>query len=133
MREPNHEDFYHIAMEAYGRLPTPFRKLADDITIRVEDFAEPEVLADLDIPDAFNLLGLYHGVDVTRKSLWDLNVQNDMIFLYRKPILNMARHSSDTLEHIIEHVLIHEIGHHFGLSDDDMHALEDEADGEEMD
>ena len=131
MKEPGADEFEAMVAAAYDRLPQPFRSLSDGVAIRTAEFAEPEVLADLDIGDPYGLLGLYHGVDVTRKSLWDISPEQDMVFLYRKPILRFWREGTDSLEHIVEHVLVHEIGHHFGLSDDDMHGLEDEADAEE--
>ena len=133
MQAPAHDEFERMALAAYERLPAVFRKLADEIDIRIADFATEDVLAEMGIPDRFGLLGLYTGVDVTRKSLFDLSPVQDTIHLYRQPILHFWRsdETSDSLEHIIEHVLVHEIGHHFGLSDDDMHALEDEAEWEE--
>lgn len=131
MQEPSAEDFERIAQEAYARLPAAFRRLADDITINIDDYPAREVLDGFGIRSPYGLLGLYHGVDVTRKSIFDLSLQNDTIFLYRKPILRYWQEGTDSLEAIIEHVLVHEIGHHFGLSDDEMHALEDEADAEE--
>ncbi|MEM9233031.1 MAG: metallopeptidase family protein [Pseudomonadota bacterium] len=121
------EEFVEIARTAYESLPEAFRQLSRDIIIRVDNFAADDVLADLGIQDRYGLLGLYHGIDVTQKSGFDTVPHQDMVFLYRAPILRFWQEGPDSLEKIIQHVLVHEIGHHFGLSDEDMHALEDEA------
>ncbi|MBB4659885.1 metallopeptidase family protein [Parvularcula dongshanensis] len=129
--KPDLETFGKMAQTAYDELPEAFRRMSADVMIRVADFAEDDVLADLEIDDPYDLLGLYHGVDVTQKSLWDVHAQPDMVFLYRRPILRFWQTGPDTLDEIVRHVLVHEIGHHFGLSDDDMYGLEDDAYGED--
>ena len=129
--KPDLETFEQMAQAAYEELPEPFRRLSQDVMIRVADYADPDVLADLGIGDPMELLGLYQGVDVTQKSLFDVSTQPDMVFLYRCPILRMWQTGPDSLEELVRHVLVHEIGHHFGLSDDDMYGLEDEAYDEE--
>lgn len=125
--KPDLETFGHMAAAARAALPEPFRKLSADVLVRVADRADPDVLADLGIGDPMELLGLYQGIDLTQKSLFDTSDQPDMVWLYRLPILRTWMAGPDDLQHVIDHVLIHEIGHHFGLSDDDMYGLEDEA------
>jgi predicted Zn-dependent protease with MMP-like domain len=118
-----------MAQAAYRRLPQRFRALTGDVLIRVEDFPTDEVLDSLGINSPFNLLGLYSGVDLARKSVMDVSAVPDMVFLYRRPILDYWAEHEETLGAILTHVLIHEIGHHFGLSDDDMERIEAEVIG----
>jgi predicted Zn-dependent protease with MMP-like domain len=118
-----------IAQAAYQRLPARFRALTGDVLIRIEDFPTNEVLDSLDIDSPFDLLGLYSGIDLARKSVMDVSAVPDMVFLYRRPILDYWAEHEETLGAILSHVLIHEIGHHFGLSDDDMARIEAEAVG----
>jgi predicted Zn-dependent protease with MMP-like domain len=124
---PDLAAFEAIAEAAYRRLPGRFRALTGDLLIRVEDFPTDEVLASLGIKSPFDLLGLYSGVDLARKSVMDPGAMPDMVFLYRRPILDYWAEHEDTLGQIVTHVLIHEIGHHFGLSDADMEHIEAEA------
>ena len=116
--------FEELAQAAWARLPEAFRAPAGDLLIRVDDFATDEVLDALRIDDAFDLLGLYHGVSLDKKSLLDVPQQPDMVFLYRRALLDYWSESDETLGHLITHVLVHEIGHHFGLSDADMERIE---------
>ncbi len=116
--------FEALAANAWERLPGHFRQLCGDVVIRVEDFALEEVLDSLDIEDPFDLMGLYQGVSLDKKSVLDQAPEPDMVFLYRRPILDYWADGDDTLGDIVTHVLVHEIGHHFGLSDDDMEAIE---------
>ena len=97
---------------------------ARGVIIRVEDFATEEVLAALNIESPFDLLGLYQGVSLDRKSVMDVAQAPDMVFLYRRALLDYWSDSSETLGHLVTHVLVHEIGHHFGLSDADMERIE---------
>jgi predicted Zn-dependent protease with MMP-like domain len=127
MMRASPEEFLDLAIKAYDSLPEPFRQLSKDVVIQIADFADRDVLEEMDIPDPYELLGLYQGIDVTQKSGFDTVPLTDMVFLYRLPILRYCAEGTDTLEQVVTHVLVHEIGHHFGLSDDDMHALEDEA------
>ena len=123
---PSLDDFAQIAEAAYAELPEAFRKLAGEIQFRVLDFADQETLDSMGIEDAFELTGLYHGVDLTQRSVLDASPQATMVFLYRRPILDeWAENGNVTLGELISHVLVHEIGHHFGLSDEAMHAIED--------
>lgn len=124
---PSLAEFEAIAGAAYTGLPARFRKLTGELLIRIEDFATDEVLDQMGIESAFDLLGLYSGVDLARKSVMDVSATPDMVFLYRRPILDYWAEHEDTLGAIVTHVLIHEIGHHFGLSDADMERIEHEA------
>jgi len=126
-RAPNLAEFETIANAAYNKLPRSFRDMTEDVLIRVEDFPTDEVLDSLGIESPFGLLGLYQGVDLTRQSVLDVSPLPEMIFLYRRPILDYWAEHEDKLGDIIAHVLVHEIGHHFGLSDDDMERIESEA------
>ena len=122
---PSLDDFAAIAQAAFDALPGPFRDMAGDVVFRVSDFAEEDLLADLDIPDPFELTGLYSGVDVGHQSGFIAPQQSPMVHLFRRPILDeWAEHGEVTLGELITHVLVHEIGHHFGLSDEDIHQIE---------
>jgi predicted Zn-dependent protease with MMP-like domain len=126
-RAPDIDQFTTLAEEAWNRLPEEFRVASGPIVIRVLDFAEPELLEEMGIEDPFELTGLYHGVDLTRASVSDPMPMLSEVFLYRRPILDEWIERGDiTLSELIEHVLVHEIGHHFGLSDDEIHAIEDD-------
>jgi predicted Zn-dependent protease with MMP-like domain len=127
LEAPGLAEFEAIADAAYRRLPERFRALTGDLLIRIEDFPTDEVLDAMGIDSPFDLLGLYSGVDLARKSVMDVTSLPDMVFLYRRPILDYWSEHEETLGHIITHVLVHEIGHHFGLSDADMEHIESEA------
>jgi predicted Zn-dependent protease with MMP-like domain len=98
--------------------------MCGDLVIRIEDFATDEVLDALGIEDPFGLTGLYHGVSLDKKSVADLPRGPDMVMLYRRPILDEWAEGEEELGHLVTHVLVHEIGHHFGFSDADMAAIE---------
>jgi len=124
---PDLATFEEMAQVAWAALPAEFRAPAGDLLIRVEDFATDEVLDALGIDDSFDLLGLYQGVSLDQKSILDTPQQPDMVFLYRRPLLDEWASSGETLGDIITHVLIHEVGHHFGFSDADMERIEASA------
>ena len=124
---PSLAELEAIADQAFKRLPRRFRDLCKDVVIRVEDFPTDEVLDALSAESEFDLLGLYHGVDMARQSVMDPAAMPEMVFLYRRPILDYWAEHEETLGAIVTHVLVHEIGHHFGLSDADMHRIEEEA------
>ncbi|QDH72119.1 metallopeptidase family protein [Brevundimonas sp. M20] len=125
---PSLEDFARLAKAAFDDLPQPFKGLAGDVVIRVDDFADDEVLAGFGMEDPFELTGLYHGVDIGRRDSMGPAAEPARIFLYRRPILDEWAERGDVgLSEIIAHVLIHEIGHHFGLDDDQIHHIEDGA------
>jgi predicted Zn-dependent protease with MMP-like domain len=124
-RAPSLEDIAALAEQAFAALPAGFRRLAGEVVFRVDDFPPDEVLDDLGIEDPFGLTGLYSGVDLSRRSILDPSPEPSRIFLYRRPILDeWAEHGEITLEELVTHVLVHEIGHHFGLSDPDIEAIE---------
>ena len=126
---PSLDDFDRLAQEAWSALPAPFRAMAGDVLIRIEDLADEEILADLEIEDPFELTGLYHGVDLTQQSIMDPAPSQTMVFLYRRAILDEWIERGDvTLPELVSHVLVHEIGHHFGLSDEAMDAILEQAD-----
>jgi predicted Zn-dependent protease with MMP-like domain len=126
---PSLDDFAALAEKAWHGLPTPFRAMAGDCVFRIEDFADEETLDAMGIEDPFELTGLYSGVDLTRQSIMDAAAPTPMVFLYRRPILDEWIDRADIdLSDLITHVLVHEIGHHFGLSDDAMHAILEHAD-----
>lgn len=129
LEAPSLAEFEAIAETAYRRLPGRFRKLTGELLIRIEDFPTDEVLDSMGIESPFDLLGLYSGVDLARKSVMDVTPMPDMVFLYRRPILDYWGEHEETLGAILTHVLVHEIGHHFGLSDADMERIEAEAVG----
>jgi len=118
-----------LAEAAFSRLPEAFRQMTGHVMFRVDDFPDEETLAALEIEDPFDLTGLYHGVDLAHRSVLDPETHPSMVFLYRRPILDeWAARGDVTLEELVSHVLIHEIGHHFGLSDDQIDAIEAAAD-----
>ncbi len=114
------------AREAFAGIPTELRRFATNVAIRVQDFPDDETLEEMECETPFDLLGLYQGVDLTHKSTADLP-DVDMIFLYRRPILDYWCETEENLIEVVRHVLIHEIGHHFGLSDEDMERIEQQA------
>jgi predicted Zn-dependent protease with MMP-like domain len=124
---PTLADVEALAAAAWERLPREFRDKATDVLIRVEDFATDEVLDSLGIESPFDLLGLYQGVSLNQKSVMDLPRQPDMVFLYRRAILEEWAEGEETLGRLVAHILVHEIGHHFGFSDDDMARIEAQA------
>jgi predicted Zn-dependent protease with MMP-like domain len=121
---PTLADFEALAQAAWNKLPAEFRSLAGDVVIRIEDFATDDILDELDIEDPFELTGLYQGVSLDRQSVADVTREPEMVFLYRRAILDEWASGDEELGHLIAHVLVHEIGHHFGFSDDDMEAVE---------
>ena len=126
---PSLDDFARLARAAFDDLPDPFRTLAGDVVIRVDDFADDETLASMGMEDPFELTGLYFGVDIGRRDEMGPAAEPARIFLYRRPILDEWCERGDVgLDEIIAHVLIHEIGHHFGLDDDQIHHIEEAAD-----
>ncbi len=114
-----------IARRALAALPEPFAAHLADVVLQIEDFADSATLAEMGIDDAFDLTGLYEGLPITERSVDVSGTLPDRIRLFRRPILDEWADGEDSLEHLVAHVLIHEAGHHFGLSDEAMHALEE--------
>lgn len=121
---PTLEEIEALAVQAYDQLPDAFRALCGDILIRVAEFPEEDVLSEMGIDSPFDLLGLFQGVGLAHRGETYTGEMPNMIWLYRRSLLDFWADSNDTLGHIVAHVLIHEIGHHFGLSDEDMEAIE---------
>lgn len=121
---PSADAIEAIARATLAAMPEPFAQSLADIILTVEDFADSKTLAELGIDDAFDLTGLYDGTPLTERSVEQSGTLPERIHLYRRPILDEWAAGEDSLEHLVAHVLIHEIGHHFGLSDEDIHQLE---------
>jgi predicted Zn-dependent protease with MMP-like domain len=121
---PGLADFDRLAAAAWRRLPKEFRDMCGDVVIRVEDFPTEDVVKEMRLQSAFDLMGLFHGVSIDKRSVMDPVGMPNMVFLYRRPILDYWAEYEETLGGLITHVLVHEIGHHFGLSDADMAAIE---------
>jgi len=121
---PSLDDLETLARASFASLPSEFRALTGDIVFVVEDFPDESVMRDMELESEFEILGLFHGADLAHREA-GLNAPNPtMIFLYRRPILDYWAEHHETLGDVVRHVLIHEIGHHFGLSDADMDAIE---------
>lgn len=125
---PTLDEIETLALAALARLPQEFRVHLDGVAVRVEEFADDATLGAFGIEDPFELTGIYEGVPVGEKFGAPSGTMPDRIRLFRAPILDewIAR-GDESLEHLVAHVLIHEVGHHFGLSDEDIHALEQSA------
>ena len=124
-RSPSDEEIYEIARRTLERLPPPFADSLDDVVLQIEELADDEIISELELDDPMELSGLYEGVPMHRRSVDQSGTLPEKITLYSRPIVEEWRSTRVSLEQLVAHVLIHEIGHHFGLSDEDMHALED--------
>ena len=124
-RAPRVEDIERIADRAFESIPAGLRAHVKDVVIRIEDFPDEETEREMGLESPFDLLGLYRGVSLDRKSVAATPEDVDMIFLYRRPILDYWCETGEDLELLVRHVLIHEIGHHFGFSDEDMETIEE--------
>jgi predicted Zn-dependent protease with MMP-like domain len=125
---PSADEIEALARVALARLPEQFAEHLDGVVLQVEEFADDALLSELGIEDPFDLSGVYEGVPLHARSISDSGRLPDRIRLFRQPILDewIAR-EDETLEHLVAHVLVHEVGHHFGLSDETMHWLEEQA------
>ncbi len=125
MQEPSAADFEAAARAVLARLPEVFARELASVVLRVEEFATDEQLVWLGIEDPWELTGLYEGVALTERSQWDSDGLPPVITLFRRPLIAEMEETGVSFAALVRHVVIHEAGHHFGLSDDDMHALED--------
>lgn len=122
---PDADQIEGLACAAIAALPLPYRLAAAQIALRIEDFASDEMLAELDVESPFDLTGLYEGLPLTEKSVSDQPLQPDVIWLFRRPILDeWVERGNVTLQELVTHVLVHELAHHFGWSDDDIGAID---------
>ncbi|WP_235829935.1 metallopeptidase family protein [Algihabitans albus] len=124
---PSLADLEAMAREQLAAVPPELRQHLGDLVIRVDDFPDEETMEEMDLESPFDLLGLYRGVDLLQRSVGDQPQALDMIYLYRRPLLDYWCETEEDLTRIVRHVLIHEIGHHFGFSDDDMERIEQGA------
>jgi predicted Zn-dependent protease with MMP-like domain len=122
---PDLATFEALAQAALAQLPAPVQEAATPLAIRIEDFPTEDMVRDLGLEDAFQLTGLYDGIPLTERSSMDQPMQPDTIWLFRRPILDeWAARGDETLGHLVAHVLVHELAHHFGWSDDDIAAID---------
>jgi len=124
---PDAAEIERLADVAIAAMPEHFRRHLVNVVLRVEDFADEEVLASLGIDNAFDLTGLYSGRSLDKQDSWVSGELPPMIHLYRRPLLEEWADSGVALEDLITHVIVHEVGHHFGYSDAEMHAIEEQA------
>lgn len=125
---PEAADMERLALTAIAGMPEHFRNLLGDVVVRVEEFATREQLDSVGIASRWDLTGLYEGRPIDMQSQWDSGDLPPVITLFRQPLVREWRETGVSFEDLIHHVTVHEAGHHFGLSDDDMHALEDSVD-----
>ncbi|QIG78361.1 metallopeptidase family protein [Stakelama tenebrarum] len=126
--QPDADEIERLARAALARIPEPFASHLGNVVLIVEEFADRETLERMGIDSRWGLLGLYHGLPIGDKSSFDSGGLPDRIHLYRQPMLAAAVQEDVTPAQMVNHVVVHEVGHHFGLSDDDMHMLEESAD-----
>ncbi|MCW3838221.1 metallopeptidase family protein [Sphingomonas canadensis] len=124
---PGKDVIERLARDALARIPDPFQQHLADVVLIIEDYADDETLDSLGIEDPLDLTGLYHGRPLGEKSSFESGALPDRIHLYRVPILYEWSATGVRLDDLVWHVVVHEVGHHFGLSDEQMHALEDAA------
>jgi predicted Zn-dependent protease with MMP-like domain len=125
LKAPTLADVEALARQIYASLPSRFTRLCEGLVIHVDDFPDDEVLEEMDCETEFDLLGLFRGHGLAQaEHLAETGDEPNMIWLYRRPLLDFWADGEDTLAAIVTHVLVHEIGHHFGLSDEDMEAIE---------
>ena len=123
---PTLADIEALAERALQTIPAELKRHLGPVVIRVDEFPDEETEEEMGLESPFDILGLYRGVSLPRKSVFDTLPATDMVFLYRRPMLDYWCETGEDLAHIVRHVLIHEIGHHFGFSDEDMERLEQE-------
>lgn len=124
MQAPSLADVQRLAEREIQRIPRHLRAAAGNVAVHVVDFPDEETMTEMALESEFDLLGLYVGVALTERSVTHPRSEPDMVYLYRRPILDYWCETGDTLAAVVRHVLVHEIGHHFGYSDDEMDALQ---------
>ena len=124
---PSLADIAAFGERALGTIPQELKRHLGNIVLRVDEFPDEEVEEEMGLESPFDILGLYRGVSLPHKSVSSTRVEADMVFLYRRPILDYWCETGEDLYRIVRNVLIHEIGHHFGFSDEDMERLEAEG------
>jgi predicted Zn-dependent protease with MMP-like domain len=124
---PTAEDLDTLARAAFEQLPASFRRLSEGLVIQVVDFPDDETLNEMGAESEFDLLGLFRGRGLAQRGAEETGDLPNMIWLYRRPLLDFWCDGDDSLGEVVTHVLVHEIGHHFGLSDADMEAIERSA------
>ncbi len=124
---PSLADIEALAERALGTIPQELKRHLGNVVIHVDEFPDEEVEEEMELESPFDILGLYRGVSLPHKSVSSTRVESDMVFLYRRPILDYWCETGEDLYRLVRNVLIHEIGHHFGFSDDDMDRLEAEG------
>lgn len=129
MPSPSPIEFENVARNVLNRLPPAFRDHLADVVLRIDEFASAEQLAAVGMANRWELTGLYEGVALPEQSQWDHERMPPVISLFRQPLLAEMQETGVSFADLVRHVVIHEAGHHFGLSDDDMHALEDSVQG----
>lgn len=125
LKSPTVADLEVLAETAFAGLPEGFRRLCEGVVIRIDEFPDDETMDEMELESPFDILGLFRGVGLAQAGATPQTGQfPNMVWLYRRPILDYWAENDETLGHIVTHVLVHEIGHHFGLSDEDMEAIE---------
>lgn len=127
---PSLADIDALAREALNLLPPDLKKFTEGVILQVEEFPDDDVCAEMELETPFDILGLYQGVSLAEKQIEASGGTPDLVFLYRRPILDYWCETGEDLAHVVRHVLIHEIGHHFGYSDDEMETLDTIAEAE---
>ena len=128
---PSLADIDDMARAALESVPAQLKRMTAGVVLQVEDFPDDDVCDEMDLESPFDILGLYQGISLAEKQIESSGATPDLVFLYRRPILDYWCETGEDLRHVVRHVLIHEIGHHFGFSDADMEALEAEAEAAE--
>jgi predicted Zn-dependent protease with MMP-like domain len=123
---PSAEEIEAIARDAMQRLPEPFASHLPDVVLQVDEYADDALLAEMGIEHPLDLTGVYEGIPIGQRSVETSGTLPDRIRLFRQAILAEWAEEGEQFEHLVRHILVHEVGHHFGLSDEDMHALEDQ-------
>ena len=127
LRRPTEDEIEAIARRTLARLPSPFAESLGAVVLRIEPVADADTARSVGLRHPMQLSGLYEGISLNHQSVENSGTLPERITLYSRPILAEWRASRVSLEQLVSHIVIHEVGHHFGFSDDDMHALEDQV------